>query len=279
MPKYGHSLVFNVEGKRYNVDLQPYDRYTNRMRKNRENSILLTFYGAGQKDFNNITMEQFDLAIQNDLGFILEKATEKQKIRNTQIFNGNRYCVIQKPDNLAKIPEFLPIRDPVTNKVHNMRISYNGKIRNCGRCMSQHAGMCPQLEDFYAAKNKREQMAADKEIQTKIISDSTLRNADQLGLRADVMTMSGGGLGQIVQAAIDDPDTKEKSNIVLLGGTNDVKNNSYKDDNEFAENIKSTISKVIDYAVSEPEKKITLVNSYPNKENMVENPAERMQRK
>ena len=276
VPKFGNALSFEVLGKTYNVDLQPYQPY--QQRRNREMNLLLTFYGAGQKIYNNISMESFDKAIQNDLGFVLEKATERQKIRNTQIFNGNRYCVIRKPDNLALVPDFLPMQDPITKQVHNIPISYNNKIRNCGRCMAQHAGPCPQLEAFYAAKNERDRMEREKEIKTKIISDSTLRNADQLGLRADVMTMSGGGLGQIVQAAIDDPDVKDKKNIVLMGGTNDVKNTTYESDAEYAQNIKSTITKVLDLATSDPEKKITLVNSHPKVDSLDIYPMDREQR-
>ena len=222
-------------------------------------------------------MEYFDNVIQNVLNLTLEKPTEKQKIRGTQIFNGNRYCVVRKPENLATIPDFIPVEDPVTRKVFNIPINYYGKLWNCGRCNSQHSGKCPLLQEFYAAKEERERMEKEKEIKTKLISDSTLRHADQLGLTADVMTMSGGGLGQIVQAAMDDPDVKDKSKIVLLGGINDVKNKKYQDDAEFAENIGSTITKVMELATSEPEKSITLVNSHPKRDLSEVNPAERIE--
>ena len=272
VPKYGNSLPFTVEGKVYNVDLQPYEvkpRNTTHTRRSysyddRENNLLLTFYRAATRDYRNLTMEQFDHIIQKDLGFILEKPTMKQKIKNTPIFNGNRYCVIRKPDNLAAIPASIPIEDPVTKVVHRISISYDGQLFNCGRCGEQHGRRCPMLEGFYAAKDERRRMENNKEIKTKVISDSTLRHADQLGLRADVMTMSGGGLGQIVQAAIDDPDSKDKSHVVLIGGTNDIKNRVYEDEREYVHNIKATIEKVIDYASSQPEKKITLVNTHPN---------------
>ena len=287
VPKYGNSLPFTIEGVLYNVDLKPYEVNKRRTygtgsgRSNsRDNQLLLTFYKAATRDYRYLKMEQFDNAIQKDLGFILEKPTERQKIKDTPIYNGNRYCVIRKPDNLAAIPHFFPLEDPVTKKIHRISISYNGQLFNCGRCGEQHGRRCPLLEGFYAAKEERERMEMNNQIKTKIISDSTLRHADQLGIRADIMTMPGGGLGQIVQAAFDDPDAKEKANIILVGGTNDIKNRAYEDHKEFIQNIKSTIDKVIDYASNVPDKKITLVNTHPNdNENTYETKEEEIERK
>ena len=284
-PKYGNSLSFVVEGIKYNIDLQPNENVrqgakgSQGNRDERENNLLLTFYRAGQKDYNHISMETFDKIIQNTLNFTLEKATERQKHRYTQIFNGNRYCVIKKPDNLASIPEFLPIEDPEKNTTHYIRISYSGKLFNCGRCGNQHGKTCPQLTSFNEARDERKRMEREKEVKTKIVSDSTLRHADQLGLRADVMAMSGGGLGQIVQAAMDDPDTRDKSHIVLVGGANDIKNRGFINDAEFAENVTATVTKLYDFASNEPGKKITLVNSHPNNEDNFRNYKEKIERK
>ena len=271
VPKYGNSLKFFVEGKNYNVDIEPYEydtrfnrRNNNGGRNDRENNLLLTFHGAGRIDYDHIPMMFFDDIITKDLNLELERHTEKQKIYGTQLFNGNRFCVIKKPDNLARIPEFIPIEHP-TEGSQKIYIKYNGRLYNCGRCNSQHTGRCPQLVEFYAAKDERNRMEKDKEIVTKIISDSTLRNADQLGLRADIMTMSGGGLGQVLQAARDDPDCRDKENIVIIGGTNDIKNRSYEKDAEYTENMKATIAKLKEIAAEEPKKKLTIVNSHPRK--------------
>ena len=277
-PKFGNALTFTVEGIKYNVDLLPYEPARGRGRK-RDNTILLTFQQAGQRMYSHISMEIFDKIIQNELSLTLEKPTEKQKIRYTQVYNGNRYCVIKKPDNLAEIPDFLPIVDPINKTTHYIRITYAGKLYNCGRCLQQHSGQCPLLADFYMAKEERERMERENEIKTKLISDSTLRNADQLGLCADVMTMSGGGLGQVVQAAIDDPDTKNKTHVMIMGGTNDIKNRAFENDIEFAQNISSTITKIYDLATSQPEKKFTLINSHPSYEDGTENNLEEIQRK
>ena len=282
-PKYGNALSFTVEGKKYNVDLHPVEEEEYRPRfsygNSRENNLLLTFLYAGQRKYNTIPMDTFDNIIQKDLGLTLEKPTEKQKIKGTQIFNGNRYCVIRKPENLAVIPDSIPVVDAVKQKTRQIRINYDGKVYNCGRCMQQHPGRCPLLEEFYKAKEERERMEQSKEIKTKIISDSTLRNAEKIGLCADVMTMSGGGLGQIIQAAIDDPDTRDKSHIVLIGGANDIKNRGLENDKEFAHNIDQTISKFQDLAFNEAEKKFTLVNSHPREnDNIPIDHAQRVQK-
>ena len=39
----------------------------------------------------------------------------------------------------------------------------------------------------------------------KILSDSTLRHAEQVGLRADVLCMTGAGIGNLANALRDDP--------------------------------------------------------------------------
>ena len=267
VPKHGNYLTFVVEGVKYNVDLEPFVDYReggNRGRRGdrRENNLLLTFQGAGQMDFDSVPMTYFDDIIQKDLDLVLERLTEKQKVYGTQVFNGNRFCVVRRPKELAKIPEFIPVPHPTmgTQKIY---IRYSGRLYNCGRCNKQHTGRCPELQEFYQAKEERERMEKEKEIETKIISDSTLRNADQLGLRADIMTMSGGGLGQIVQAARDDPDTQDKTSLIILGGTNDVKNASYENEAEFAENVNNTVTKITEFASGEPNKKFVYINSHP----------------
>ena len=101
-------LIFVVSNCEYN-------RYDDR-----KNNLLLTFVAAGSRDYEHISHDQFDKTIQNDLCFTLEKPTEKQKIRLTTIFNGNRYYVIRKQENLASIPNFISILDPNTKAIHHI---------------------------------------------------------------------------------------------------------------------------------------------------------------
>ena len=107
----------------------------------------------------------------------------------------------------------------------------------CSRCNENHVGQCPQLKAFYAAKKIKQQMVEDDKIKTKIYTDSTLRNVDTLGLSADVCTMSGGGIGQVIQASLDDPNNIQQENIIIMGGTNDKKQQNFDTIEMFAANI------------------------------------------
>ena len=77
-----------------------------------------------------------------------------------------------------------------------------------------HVGPCPFLQAFYAATDAR----SKEQIDLKVVSDSSLRLAEQVSLRADVLCMSGGGLGHLVTVLRDDPMLKERKGIALATG-------------------------------------------------------------
>ena len=258
------SLKFTVEGLDYMIKLDPLDPKEKQRRQTtrREDGLLLTFWQAGRKFLNKVPNKSFDELLQNSLGLEVLKPTMKQFVPNTTIFNGNRYAVVATPENLAKIPDTVPISEPDSGRVYHIRINYFGKMTYCARCMNMHGRTCPELKDFYDAKAKRKEMKKNNEIKTKILSDSTLRHADSLGLRADVLCMSGGGFGQVVQAAFDDPDVEDKD-IVLLAGANDIKNTSFESSEEYAESINKSVQKLIALADHKPERNILVINCEP----------------
>ena len=263
------SLTFTVENKVYKIKLDP-KRSTTKFarrgkqdqRSNNEDGLLLTFYQAGRKFLNNVPNSVFDQVLQNALGLELLKITEKQRIKNTPLFNGNRFAVVKRPDNLAVIPESIPITDPLTKRVFYIKINYWGQLVYCSRCMIKHGRKCPELEAFYAAKEAREAMRKNNEIASKIMSDSTLRHADALGLKADILCMSGGSIGQVVQAAFDDPEAVDKD-IIVVAGANDVKNDNFDSEEEYAESIQQAMNKVIELAEVAPDRDITIVTCDP----------------
>ena len=55
---------------------------------------------------------------------------------------------------------------------------------------------------------------------------------------------AGGGLGQIANAIKDDPDIKDRKDIIVLAGTNDVRNRAYQDLHSFAYVVDTSIQKV-----------------------------------
>ena len=77
--------------------------------------------------------------------------------------------------------------------------------------------------------------------------------------------MSGGGLGQIIQAAIDDPD-EEYEKVVILGGTNDMKPQNFPSSEDFAHNIDLACAKLIKYAKTKPHKTFYLVQQAPRRD-------------
>ena len=89
------------------------------------------------------------------------------------------------------------------------KVTYNGQEYHCRRCSEFHSGQCPELAEFYAAKAAKEEMRKKNQILTKVVADSTLRNVDPLGIKADVMCIPGAAIGQVAQALHDDPDCED----------------------------------------------------------------------
>lgn len=111
-------------------------------------------------------------------------------------------------------------------------------------------------------------MKEEGHVKTKIVSDSTLRYVNPLGLKTDVMCMSGGGLGQIAQAVIDDPDTATHDNIVIVAGANDMKMEVFENDEHYVNSITKSLDKVHDFAVKNAEKNIVLAKSQRRSDRM-----------
>jgi hypothetical protein len=226
--------------------------------RNFENTILLTFKNPGLEWSKGVPNKDIDSLIQNDLGLELEKPTQHQTYKGTDVYNGNRCCVIQKPDNLQKIPREIPIINPITNETLIAKVTYNGQEYHCRRCSEFHAGQCPELAEFYKAKEMKEEMRKKNQILTKVVADSTLRNVDPLGLKADVMCVPGAALGQVAQTLHDDPDCEEARNIVMAAGSNDMFNDKI-DNDLFAYGVDKGIEKVKELAKNYPDKSIQLV--------------------
>ena len=148
------------------------------------------------------------------------------------------------PEDLKKIPNSISVKNPFTNKQSFFRCVFSGQEYFCSRCQVKHSSQCPQRKAFYEAKIEKEKMISDGEILTKIYADSTLRKVDSLGLRADVCAMSGGGLGQIVQASLDDPFNIGQQHLVIMGGTNDKKTQNFPSTEMFAANVDQAMQKL-----------------------------------
>ncbi len=261
--KEGHSLEITSQGQTYTIPLipaEPSSSYGKERRpgrthnNNKEDNLLLTFQGAGDMYFKDIPNEKFD-ELMREVGLDVVKFTERQKKRGHQTFNRNRYCVVKKTPNTAVIPDSVPVKN------QQIRVTYFGKKWFCGLCNEEHVGKCLKKARMYEAKEQRERMKEEGKIETKIVSDSTMRYLNPLGLKTDVLCMSGGGLGQIAQAVTDDPETVNNKNIVLVGGTNDMKTDVFSNDEHFANNISKSLDKVHALAIQHPDKNFILAKS------------------
>ena len=265
-----YTLKFKAQAQHFEITLLREEQipFLNSRNIDRKDTLLITFQGANLPHSRYILSSHYD-KLMKDMNLEVTKPTENQVIKDTNVLNGNKYCVIRKPDNVNLIPNDIPITEG-PNGHFTIRVTYFGQQRYCRRCDSMHAGKCPELEEFYRAKEEREAM----QIKTKIASDSTLRHAQALGLSANVMCMSGGSLGQLANAIQDDPETQKLEKIIINAGTNDIKNKNYSN-SEFAHAIDAGLQKIKEIADKNPDKKFAIVQPVYDKENADENTSTR----
>ena len=199
----------------------------------RAEGVLITLYNCTKGPLSKLSNELFDKVL-SEHGEVT-RLTQFQQHRGSSVFNGNRFCVL-KPN--GTIPDRITLNHPTQQGTLNVSLGYKGKTKMCGRCLTRHAGICAELEEFFAVREAREQMTID----TKIVSDSTLRHADGTGLSADVVCMSGGRIGNIGHMIIDEPSMKSAKNIIMVAGQNDIHR-----DNESVETFKEIITKSLDF--------------------------------
>ena len=72
-----------------------------------------------------------------------------------------------------------------------------------------------------------------EKIDMKLLSDSNLRHAEQVGLRADVLCMSGAEIGHLANALRDDPKITDHGAAGVVLGGNDIANSESAPGAEF----------------------------------------------
>ena len=181
---------------------------------NRRSGTLVTFVEAGIGANKVIRNEDFDEAMAQ-YGEVV-KPTIMQYHKNSTILNGNRYCVVDTGDKV--VPGTVVVCHAATHGKVPIHTRYRGQTWWCRRCRVEHVGACEALKAFYAARDLR----AAQQIKVKVVADSTLRRAEQVGLCADVLCMSGGGIGHLANAIRDDPDMRERGEACVVTALNDV---------------------------------------------------------
>ena len=253
--KNGHALNF----QHFSVPLLAWEKKASRP-SNKEDGLLLTFRRAGEGPLESVPAEFFDRAMQ-DLKLKIIVSTKMQRVKDTRVLNGNRFCVVEKPENNKVIPESFPVEHPLTKERFQVHLNFKGQERYCHRCNEMHVGLCPEIQARIAAENERN--ATDPST-VKMYGDSTLRCVDALGLRSEVLGMSGGGLGQVVQAVIDDPEGEKMDNVLIFGGANDAKTENFVSNEHYAANIDLCLKKLADHAQKMPNKSFVLVQQVPS---------------
>jgi hypothetical protein len=218
----------------------------------RREGLLITFLNAAAGPNTTIPAALFDQAVKQ-YGEII-KGTDFQKFKGTSMFNGNRYCVIDCK-NKDVVPGSISITNPSNNQVEEYYIRFRGQTWYCKRCNAQHTGPCPALQAFFQAKEQRDAITAT----TKIYTDSTLRRAERVGIKADISCMPGGGIGEVANSLLGDPNIDTMQQVVILAGYNDVKNTALPIDTEFVFAVESAVEKIVNYA-KQPNKSCVVVN-------------------
>ena len=86
-------------------------------------------------------------------------STKMQRIKDTNVLNGNQYCVVETLGNINVIPESAPVVDPVTKKEHMVPVTFKGEEWYCLSCNLKHIGMCPKIKSRIEAEKQQKNKA------------------------------------------------------------------------------------------------------------------------
>lgn len=197
-------------------------KYVNRKAGRQEGDLLLTLVHADTRRFRHVSDEELTRQVVN-LGIgRIKRGVQMQPIRGTREPSGNKYVILENVNEVdkKKIPPSFDFPGP-RGKGGRIWINYYGKPRKCYFCNAFHEQSvvtCPLEVTVRNMELERERTLR----KIKTYSDSTLRLVRQTSLTGDVDAMSGGTVGNILNAVdVDKPD-KSVENILIVGGQNDL---------------------------------------------------------
>ena len=173
------------------------------------------------------------------LGAEMVIPTQIERYFDRRDFNENRYIVVKKTDSNGKKIDF---GERIYVGGASFKISYKDQLKFCGRCKIRHGWDCP----IRARENFLREQRKGKTDDIKIYADSHLQQTNQLALRSDVACMSGGGIGQIINAIPFDQPHKE---AMICAGNNDLKAVSI---GEFVYTVDKAAEKLADLTTTMP---------------------------
>ena len=215
---------------------------------NRRTGTSVTFVEAGIGANKIIRNKDFDEAMAQ-YGEVV-KPTMLQYHKNSTILMATG-IVVDTGDKV--VPGTVVVCHAATHRKVPIHTRYRGQTWWCRRCQVEHVGAC---EAFYAACDLR----ALQQVNVKIVADSTLRRAEQVGLRTDVLCMSGGGIGHLANAVRDDPVMKERGEISVVTAYNDVR---APYDNAFVFAMEKGVEKLAGEVAAHPDKHMVIHSVRP----------------
>ena len=181
----------------------------------RKRGTTVTIFGAYARSYRELGNELFDDYFENLDGYEVIGQTRPQYNSGTTCLNNHRQVRIVREDGSD---DKIDIGSYIIVEGVRFNIIYDEMEKFCQICQRTHGKECPSKVRFEALKKLRQ----GKTLQCKIYSDSSLRSANQLALSTDVACMSGGGIGQIINAV---PLDVKRDDVVIFAGNNEITNN------------------------------------------------------
>ena len=197
---------------RENPDRQNQRQENRRSRDHDPEAMKIRIFGAFDGKHRALDNYIFDDYFAS-LGAEMVIPTPIERYYDRRDFNENRYIVVKKADSNGNKIDF---GERIYVGGTSFKISYKDQLKFCGRCKVRHGWDCP----IRARENFLREQRKGKTDDIKIYADSHLQQTNQLALRSDVACMSGGGIGQIINAIPFDKPHKE---AMICAGNNDLK--------------------------------------------------------
>ena len=231
------------------------------MRRYKENDeLLITLHLADTEEFADVTEEElYERIIAMGIGTI-KKGLTQQPYNDSRLLNGNKFFVLRelKEGDKEKIPPFFPFSNN-----RRMYLNFRGKKRKCFFCSQFHdRTQCPLEQRIRLMEKERDELKKmhNNHLPIKTYSDSTLRHVSQNALGSDVDTMSGGAIGNIINAIHIDEGNRDIKNILIVGGQNKMNRKMAVD--EYIWTLKKTFDRIGELA---EERKIAILPPPPQK--------------
>ena len=185
------------------------------------NELLITLYEANTDKFRHVTNDMLTLEIvKMGAGEIKKSVRPQPACPGSAVPGKNKYFVLQNVDK-SKISPFFVFYDNETDTNVRLYLNYFGKPRRCNFCGESHDGECELKQKIRALEEERRAATAPTgKLPIKTYSDSTLRYAREQALSSDVDAMSGGAMGNILNAM--EVDQGVVDNVILVAGTNEL---------------------------------------------------------